>query len=128
MAEPSESQPGLFKSLTRLLKTVLAIGQNRLELLLVELQEERWRFFDALLMAGVFLILMLMGLMVATATIVFLCVRADRLDLLVVLILLYLAATIVSLWRLRIRLKKWVPFSATLAELKKDKACLDEQS
>ena len=128
MAEPSESQPGLFKSLTRLLKTVLAIGQNRLELLLVELQEERWRFFDALLMAGVFLILMLMGLMVATATIVFLCVRADRLDLLMVLILLYLAATIVSLWRLRIRLKKWVPFSATLAELKKDKACLDEQS
>ena len=66
--------------------------------------------------------------MVATVTIVVLCVRADRLDLLVVLILLYLAATIVACWRLRIRLKKWVPFSATLAELKKDKACLDEKS
>ena len=46
----------------------------------------------------------------------------------VTLILLYLAATIVSFWRLRIRLKNWVPFSATLAELKKDKACLEEES
>ena len=104
------------------------MAQNRLELLLVELQEERWRFFDALLLAGVVLILMLTTLLTATVTIAFLCVRADRLDLLVVLILLYLAATIVSLWRLRIRLKKWVPFSATLGELKKDKACLDEQN
>jgi uncharacterized membrane protein YqjE len=128
MAEPSESQPGLFKSLARLLKTVLAIGQNRLELLLVELQEERWRFFDALLLAGVVLILMLTTLLTATVTIAFLCVRADRLDLLVALILLYLAGTIISLWRLRIQLKKWVPFSATLGELKKDKACLDEQN
>jgi uncharacterized membrane protein YqjE len=128
MAEPGESKQGIFASLRRLLKTVLAIGQNRLELLVVELQEERWRFFNALLLAGVVLILMLMTLMAATATIVFLCVRADRLDLLVALILLYLAATIVSFWRLRIRLKNWVPFSATLAELKKDKACLEEES
>jgi uncharacterized membrane protein YqjE len=128
MAEPSEPKPGIFASLKRLLRTVLAIAQNRLELFLVELQEEWWRFFDTLLLAGVVLILLLMTLMVATATVVFLCVRAGRLDLLIGLILLYLVATIVSFWRLRTRLRKWAPFSATLAELKKDYACLDEKS
>jgi len=128
MEETGESTPGVFASLRRLLKTVLAIAQSRLELLLVEAQEERWRFFDALLLAGVVLILTLMTLMAATVTIVVLCVRADRLDLVVALVLLYLAGTILSFWRLRTRLKNWVPFSATLAELKKDKACLDEKN
>jgi uncharacterized membrane protein YqjE len=127
MDEPGESAPGIFASLGRLLKTLLAIAQNRLELLLVELREERWRFFDALLMAGIVLIMATMTLMAATITIVVVCVKADRLDLVVALVLLYLAGTIISFWRLRVRLKQWTPFSATLAELKKDKACLDEE-
>ena len=128
MKEPGESTPGIFASLRRLLKTVLAIAQNRLELLLVELQEERGRFFNALLLAGVVLILALMTLMTATITIVVVCVKGDRLDLVVALVLLYLAGTIFSFWRLRTRLKNWAPFSATLAELKKDKVCLDEKN
>jgi uncharacterized membrane protein YqjE len=128
MEEPEQSTPGIFASLGRLLRTVIVIAQNRLELLLVEAQEERWRFFDALLLAGVVLILALMTLMAATITIVVLCVKADRLDLVVALVLLYLAGTIFSLLRLRTRLKKWAPFSATLTELKKDKACLDEEN
>ena len=126
MEEPGESTPGVFESLGRLLKTVIVIAHNRLVLFLVEVQEERWRFFNALLLAGVVLILALMTLMAATITIVVICVKADRLDLVVALVLVYLAATIFSLWRLHTRLKNWVPFSATLAEIKKDKACLDE--
>ena len=128
MEEPGERTLGIFASLGRLLKTVLAIGQNRLELFLVECQEERWRFFDVLLMAGVVLILALMALMAATIAIIVLCMRADRLDLVVALVLVYLAATILAFWRLRCRLTKWEPFSATLAELKKDKTCLDEKN
>ena len=128
MEEPEESTPGIFASLGRLLRTVIVIAQNRLELFLVEAQEERWRFFDTLLLAGVVLILALMTLMAATITIVVVCVKADRLDLVVALVLLYLAGTIFSLLRLRTRLKQWIPFSATLAELKKDKACLDEEN
>ena len=128
MEEPGESAPGVFASLGRLLKTVLAMAHNRLELLLVEAQEERWRFFDQMLLAGVVLILGLMTLMTATLTLWSLCVKANRLDPLVALVLLYLVATILSFWRLRVRLKNWAPFSATLAELKKDKACLDEKN
>jgi uncharacterized membrane protein YqjE len=123
-----QRRAGIFTSLRRLLKTVLAIAQNRLELLLVELQQERWRFFDALLLAGAVLILSAMTLMVATITVVVVCVEAKRLDLLIVLTLVCLAATIVAYWRLRARLKTWAPFSGTLTELKKDKACLEAKN
>jgi uncharacterized membrane protein YqjE len=126
MEAPRENTPGVFESLGRLVKTVIVIAHNRFELLLVEVQEERWRFFNALLLAGVVLILALMTLMAATVTIVVVCVKADRLDLIVALVVVYLAATIFSLWRLHTRLKNWAPFSTTLAELKKDKTCLDE--
>jgi uncharacterized membrane protein YqjE len=128
MDEAGQSREGVFASVRRVLKTVLAIAQNRLELLLVELQEERWRVFNALLLVGAVIILAAMTLMLATVTLVVVCLRAGRLDLLVALMVIYLAATIICLWRLRIRLKNWAPFSATLAELKKDKACLEEKS
>ena len=128
MDEPAEQGHGIVASLRRLLRTALSIAQNRLELLLVELQEERRQFFHALLLAGVVLILALITLMIPTIAITMLCVEAGRLDLLGALVLLYLAATVLSVWRLGVRLKNWAPFSATLAELKKDKACLDEKS
>ena len=128
MDQPGESGKGIFASLRRLLKTGFAVAQNRLELLLVELQEERLQLFDTLLLLGVVLILAGMTLMVVTVTIVVLCVRADRLGPLVVLMLVYLVATAIAVWRLRIRLKGWAPFSGTVAELKKDKACLEEKN
>lgn len=128
MADPGEAQGGIFASLGRLRKTFFAIAHNRLELLLVELREERWRFFDVLLLAGLVLILVAMTLLVATVAIVLLCVQAERLDLVAWLTAIYLVAAIIGYWRLRNRLKNWDPFSATLAEIKKDKACWDEKS
>jgi uncharacterized membrane protein YqjE len=128
MDGPGESAPGVFASLQRLLKTVIAIAHNRLELFLVEAQEQRWRFFNVLLLAGIVLILALMTLLTVTITIVAVCLEADRFDLVVALVLLYLVMTILAFWRLHNRLRKWTPFSATLAEIKKDKACLDEQN
>jgi len=70
----------------------------------------------------------LMTLMVVTVTIVIVCMRNNRLDVVVGVALLYLLATVVGAWRLRVRLKNWIPFAATLAELKKDKSCLEEKS
>jgi uncharacterized membrane protein YqjE len=128
MEEPGERTPGVFGSLRRLLKTVLAIVHSRLELFLVEAQEERWRLLNVLLLTGIVLILALMTLMAVTLTVVVVCLEAERLDLVIALVLLYLAATIFAFWRLHTRLKSWVPFADTLAELKKDKACLDEKN
>jgi uncharacterized membrane protein YqjE len=119
---------GLFASLKGLLKTVIAIAHNRLELLLVEAQEERWRFFEALLLAGMVLVFALITLMVVTLTLVVVCLLAHQLAVVVALILGCLLATLACYWRLRSRLKNWKPFAATLEELKKDKACLEEKS
>ena len=51
MQELNEKKAGVIGSLQGVLKTILVITQNRVELLLIELQQERWRFFDALLLA-----------------------------------------------------------------------------
>lgn len=127
MELPEDKKPGLFASLKRLLKTVAAIAENRLELLLVEWQEERLRLFEVLLLAGIVLILLLMTLMVLTMTIVAVCILSHHFGLVIALCLFYLVATAGCYWRLRSRLKGWAPFAATLAELKKDKACLEDK-
>jgi uncharacterized membrane protein YqjE len=128
MDEPDQTEKGVFASLRRVRQTGFAILHNRVELFLVELEQERWLFFDTLLLLGIVLTLAAMALMVFTITIVVLCLRADRLGPLVVLMLAYLVATGIGAWRLRSRLKGWAPFSGTVAELKKDKACLEEKS
>ncbi len=126
MGEMAQAGQGIFASLKGLVKTIVSIGHNRLELLLVELQEERWRLFEALLLAGVALILALMCLMVFTMIIVILCIKEDHLWVAVVLGVAYLLGTVICAWLLRTRLSNWIPFAATLAEIKKDKACLEE--
>jgi uncharacterized membrane protein YqjE len=119
---------GVFASIGRILKTAVAIGHNRLELLLVELEEERWRFFNLLLLAGLALVLAGMTLMVGTIAIVVTCINAGRMDLVAALAAFYLVATLICFWRLRSGLKHMVLFSATRAELRKDKACWEEKS
>ncbi len=127
MAESESQKSGVFAALMRLLRTIAAILKNRLELFQVEWQEERWRLFEALLLTGLVLILALMTLMVATVTIVIICVRNNQIGAVILLGFLYLAGAVGCGWRLRNRLRGWVPFAATLAELKKDKACLDNK-
>lgn len=128
MEGPEEKKRGIFASLRRLFKVIAAIASNRVELLLVEWQEERLRLVEALLLAGVVLILALMTLMLATLTIVVVCLVNHHPGAVVALGIVYLLATLGCYLLLRKRLKSWAPFAATLAELKKDKACLDEKS
>ena len=40
-----------FESAKRIARQLLAIGENRFELLLVELEQERWRLLSAILLA-----------------------------------------------------------------------------
>jgi uncharacterized membrane protein YqjE len=128
MEGPEEKQRGVFASLGRLFKLIAATAANRVELLLVEWHEERLRVVEALLLAGGVLILALMTLMVATLLIVAVCLQNHQVGLVIALGLVYLLATIVCYLVLRSRLKSWEPFAATLAELKKDKECLDERT
>ncbi len=125
MGEISQAGHGIFASIKGLVKTLISIGQNRLELLLVELQEERWRFFEALLLTGFVLILALLTLLVVVVTIVVMCVQAHNYLVIGILVGVCLLGTLLSLWQLRNLLKNWAPFSATLSEIKKDKEWLE---
>ena len=128
MGEFSQAGQGIFASVRALVRTLIRIGHNRLELLLVEWQEERWRLFEALLLVGLVLIFALMALLVVTMTFVVVCIQAQRYECIVGLFVIFLAATGISIWQLRNRLKNWVPFAATLEEIKKDKECLQEKN
>jgi uncharacterized membrane protein YqjE len=127
--EPStEENPGLIHSLKRLGGTVLGIAENRVELLLVEVEEERCRAVQALLLIMSLAVLALMTLMLGTLTVVMLCGPEHRPAVLVIFSLLYLLATLTVFWKLRRQLSQWQSFSSTLAELKKDRACLDKKN
>ncbi len=128
MNTTTETSPGLFSSVKRLLNTALAGVENRIELFLVELREERSRVFDVLLLVCAAAVLGFMALLTVTVTLVVIFWDSGRVPVLVGLSAGYSLATIGIIWRLKVRLHNWSSFSATLNELKKDRACLEEES
>jgi uncharacterized membrane protein YqjE len=128
MSETNGDEPGLIDSLKRVARTAAAITQNRLELLLVELQEERSRLMDMLLLAAAGIVCGLMTLIVATFTLVVVFWDGNRFGVLAALGIAYLAGAILAFWKLNLRLKGWETFSATLSEIKKDRAWLERES
>jgi uncharacterized membrane protein YqjE len=123
----TEPSPGLFSTVKRLLNTALAGLENRIELFLVELREERFRIFDVLLLGCAAGVLGFMALLTGTVTLIVIFWDSARVQVLVALSACYILAVIGVLWRLKVRLRNWSSFSATLDELKKDRACLEEE-
>ena len=122
MAEGRTS--GIFGSVARIVDTVLATVQNRLELFAVELKEEKWRLIQLLTLAAVALVLGLMTLILLTFAIIVWFWESGRMAAVITLTLVYLAGAIGASFTLQARLKRWRAFAATLDELKKDRACL----
>ena len=128
MNEPESSRPGVLETLRRLFSTSLGILQNRLELLVVELQEERLRVFNALLLLAVIVALGLFTF--ATGAAVLVIVLWDHLGVLGLLVVsgISLAATLFAYWRPRVHLSRWPLLPETVAELKKDREWLANKS
>ncbi len=125
MSEATETKPGVWASLQRILDTLLATAQNRVELFAVELQEEKCRLAEAILCAAAAAALGMMTLTLVTFTVVILFWENGRIPALVGLSMLYLVGTALAWRALRSRLKARSAFTGTLEELKKDRACLD---
>ena|SRR5688572_25754407 len=126
--EGARHEPGgLLATGKRILRTLYSLAETRLELFLVELQEERIRLFDALLLVGVCLVctFMALALLTLTVTVVF---WEHRILVLVSLTLAYGGAAGWSFYRLRRRFERWQSFPATLEQFKKDQACLEKQN
>jgi uncharacterized membrane protein YqjE len=127
MDEQETARPGLLDTLRRLGATILAICQNRLEVLIIELQEERLRLFSALLLAAVVVTLGFFTLGLALFALAVIVRDAFGARGLFALSGLGLVATLLAYWRLRVRLKNWPFLSGTLAEFKKDRECLESK-
>jgi len=107
-------------------RRLLTIGENRLELLTVEVQEERERLLHAFLLAlGVAAFGLLAGLTL-TAAIVVLLWAWSSVAALLILTALYGAAGICLWRRLTGLLRDWQTLSASLDQLRKDRECLEK--
>ena len=107
-------------------RRLLTIGENRLELLTVEVQEEREHLLHAILLAlGVATFGLLAGIALTAATVVLLWERWPVVVLLT-LTSLYAASAVYLYRRLIGRLRDWQTLSATLDQLRKDRACLEK--
>jgi uncharacterized membrane protein YqjE len=125
-----ETATGSFKQLAatsrRFAQRLLTIGENRLELLTVEVQEERERLLHAFLLAlGVAAFGLLAGVAL-TGTIVILFWDFSHVAVLLALTGLYGAAAVFLYRRLTVLLRDWKTLSATLDQLRKDCACLEK--
>ena len=124
MDENESVRPGFMETLRRLAVTILAIFQNRLELLVVELQEERVRLFNALLLTAAIVALGFFTLAMAALAVVVVVWNQFGVKGLLLMSGVGFISTLLAYWRLRVRLKHWPLLPGTLAELKKDRECL----
>jgi uncharacterized membrane protein YqjE len=104
----------------------LTIGENRLALLMVEVQEERERLLHAILLAlGVAAFGLLAGAALTGAIVVWLW-EISPVAALLVLTCLYGAAAVSLYRRLMQLLRDWQNFPATLDQIRKDRTCLEK--
>jgi uncharacterized membrane protein YqjE len=117
-----------FRQLAATSKTfarrLLTIGENRLELLAVEMQEGRERLLRAFLLAlGAAAFGLLAGLTLTGAIAILLWSWSPS-AVLLILTGLYGAAAVFLYRRLTVLLRDWKNLPATLEQLRKDCACL----
>jgi len=123
MAESTASFQQVAATAKQVVRQLLTIGENRLDLLAVEMQEERERLLHSLLLALGTVAFGLLAALTLTAAVVVL-LWAWPVAVLLTLTCLYGAAGTCLWWRLARLLHGWQTLSATLDQLRKDRVCL----
>lgn len=109
-------------SLQRLGAAALGLVYGHVELFGIELQEQKERSLQALILTGMALIAGLLLLLGLSALLLVLAGEAYRLHAILSLCLVYSLALLLCVWRLRrLQCNPLPPFSATLAELARDR-------
>ncbi len=125
MENSSASFSQLAASAKQFARRLLVIGENRLELLTVEVQEERERLLQAILLALGIVALGSLAVLTFTAAIVVLFWAYSPVVILLILTAVYGFSAIGLYWRFRKFQRDWQPLSATLEQLRKDRACVE---
>lgn len=125
METSSDHNTGLTDATKRVTWRLLAMFHNRVELLMVEIQEERQRALLVVLMASAVGFLGLLAGLTVTAVIACAC-KDHMLTALIVLAVVYIAGTVFFLLKLGKMQRNWDTLSSTRDQLQKDRECLDE--
>jgi uncharacterized membrane protein YqjE len=128
--DPSDPKThGWLHSLRRVSDSVLGLAHSRLELLSVELQEEKLRALNLLVWLAVALTLGAAGLFVGLGALALWLWSITGYLGLIGLMLTALASAAGVLWGIRRRIRTSpTPFAGTLAEFRKDRECLREDT
>jgi len=111
--------PGVGRLVQRITSTTVGALHNRLELLLVELQEEKGRLIEAVVVGVGLLFAVLLFLVTLTATVIFLFPEDYRIYALGGFTVLYLAGLIAGALVLK-GIFKHKPFAESIRQVKKD--------
>lgn len=119
---------GILDSVKRLGGTIAATVHSRAELFVIELQEEGVRFVGALLLAGFIMLLSGLALIMGMFAVLLSVGEEHRLLAAVIMTATLLAGAAGAAVWLMSKLKRWSAFSATRAELRKDREWLQSST
>jgi uncharacterized membrane protein YqjE len=120
---------GLLGSLRGLADGLLGSAQERLELISIELHEEKYRLVQTLIWISAAVFSAMMTITFASLTIVYLFWDTARLAVLGGLTVLYGIASLVIVWLCRRFIARQPkPFEATIDELQEDRTCIRPRS
>jgi len=125
--EGAAARGGLLHSMRHLGSALLGAAQTRLEILATEIEEERLRLEQLLLVALAAAVCLGMAMLLAVAFVLIYFWEEHRLLTVGVLALVFLALAALFGWIVRAKVKaRPQPFAITRAELAKDRAMLQE--
>ena len=120
-------QPVSFMgAVKRCVRRLLAVGENRFELLLVEMQEESDRLLHMLILAIGAAVLGLLAAMGFSAAVVIALWDRSRMAAILILTAAYAIGAMILCWRLTALRRQQQTLPATLDQLRKDRACLEK--
>ena len=126
--EPLDA-PGIVGSLRVLGDSLLAGLKSRLELLSLELQDEKYRLIQIFIWISAIVFSAVMAIMFLSLTAVYLFWETARIAVLGTLTALYVGAFVGLGLGFRAYLKRQPkPFAATLEELEEDRACIRKEN
>ena len=111
-------------TLRRLGETIVSTLHNRLELLTLELKEEKYWLVGTLMFAGFALVFAFLSVVAIFVTVAFLTPEAARPWVMLGICVVCIGALLFSVLGLMKKLKRPAPLTETLNELKKDMECL----
>ena len=131
--DPSSLEPeaapgpvaGLFRSVARLLATVVGVAQTRLELFTTELQEEVHRVAEIMVWTAIALLAAGVGLFLLALLVIFVFWDTHRIIASIAVTASFFLISVIAALVMRAKVRGKPPMlDATLAELKKDRETL----